>query len=99
MVRLNAWLYEPVSAADEAWKAEVAATGPDSSEFPGVVEPTAPEVAESWEITVWLLGTLISWPIWRSVGLTSGFIASRAMGVVPILLAMIHKVSPASTVT
>ena len=91
-------MYEPKSAADGAWEAEVADTGPDSSEFLGSVEAIIPEVIESRETAVWLLRTLISWPILRSLGLTPGFIVSRVIGVVTYLLAMIQKVSPASTV-
>lgn len=41
----------------------------------------------------------MTWPICRSLGFTPGLAASMAAGVVPYLLAMIQKVSPASTVT
>ena len=52
-------------------------------------------VTETCATAVALLGRLMTWPIWRSPGVIPGLTASIAAGVVPYLLAMIQKVSPA----
>ena len=56
-------------------------------------------VTETCATAVALLGRLMTWPIWRSPGVIPGLTASIAAGVVPYLLAMIQKVSPALTAT
>lgn len=61
-------------------------------------EVTVLDSIESWETASWLLGTLMTWPICRSVGVTPGLAASIAATVVPYSLAMVQKVSSASAV-
>lgn len=92
--------FDTVLAAPEVGRVPLVSSPGDEDTSSGVVVlrafwMTVLDSIESWETAAWLLGRLMTWPICRSLGSTPGLAASIAALVVPYLLAIFQKLSPA----